>query len=127
MPAPQRQQSGFTYHIESEHADNFQLFMVNGEYVPIIEDLTLNTFRRLRFLNAFTQYFIQYKFPTTSCEWYVIAIDGVFLIDNEVRNINIFPYFGEYLVPSGGRLDVIVKCNAVGLYDIVTSGLQIIN
>eukprot|EP01084_Bolivina_argentea_P055647 101981_1 len=121
MPVRQRILSGFAYNIESEYADNFQIFLVNGQYQPVIEDMTVDTFRRLRFLNAVSQYYIHYQFPITSCAWFIIAIDGIYLTDNEVRNLNESPYFGEYLLPSGGRLDVIVRCSVAGTYDIVTT------
>ena len=121
MPEAQRAASGFTYNIESNHLDNFQLFLVNGQFQPSIDDLTVNRYRRLRFLNAISEYYIQYNFPTANCEWSVIAIDGIFLRNNEVRNINNAPYNGEYLLPPGGRLDVIVICSATGTYTITSS------
>eukprot|EP01084_Bolivina_argentea_P108190 193344_1 len=120
FPATQRAVSSFTYNIQSDHDDNYQLFLVNGQFRPNI-DLTVGTYRRLRFINAMTQYYIQYKFPIRECEWYIIAIDGIFLNYNEVRDIDFTPYYGYYLLPPGGRLDVIVKCNEIGVHNIITS------
>ena len=121
FPETQRAVSGFIYNIQSDHLPNFQLFLVNAQYDPSIDDLTVNTYRRLRFLNAITQYYIQFKFPITNCEWSIIAMDGIFLGNHEVRNLNIAPYNGEYLLPPGGRIDVIVKCSVAGIYTITSS------
>lgn len=119
----QRLQSNYKYDMEISDIDKWEkehLYLINGLYKPDIDDLQVGIFRRLRIINGLGAMFIQFNFPITDCDWYLLAIDGIFL-DSGHRDLSLSPYDGEYILPSGGRADIAVKCHNEGIYTIKTS------
>ena len=94
-----------------------QFFLVNGQQSPDIGDITINKFRRLMFVNAISEYYIVYKLPITNCFWYLLGYDGVFFTTDTGqtpnRYLNDAPFNGQFMLPPGGRADLLVKCNQI--------------
>jgi len=125
-PTDQRTQSGLQYNMNSNiEYDQKEIFLINGQYQPQINNIKIGEYHRLRIVNALGQYYMQLLFPTTNCSFYLIARDGIFF-DNENgnginRDISLSPFNNEILIAPGGRIDVIAKCNHEGIYNIKTS------
>eukprot|EP01084_Bolivina_argentea_P016229 30377_1 len=116
----QRSASSFVYDMAS-YQDDWELFTINGQYEPVIDDMVIGMYRRIRLILTDSQYFRQFEFPTTNCDWYLVAIDGIYLLDDEKRDLSATPYNGRYLMFGGGRADIMVKCDTAGTYDIVST------
>lgn len=103
FPADVRDKSHYRYDVETNISydktalgtqknveTNLMRWFVNGQYQPIIKEVNSNEFRRLRFVNSMSNWFLQMQFPTQpdgtassndiepSCSWYLIATDGVY-------------------------------------------------
>eukprot|EP01084_Bolivina_argentea_P280090 478919_1 len=117
-PEIEREHSGVSYDMQTVF-DDINLFLVNGQFQPIINDMYVNRFRRLRLINAMGSFYIQYKFPSAACEWYQIAADGIFF--DEILDLSINTHLNELILPMGSRADILVKCNTAGIYKIYAS------
>eukprot|EP01084_Bolivina_argentea_P285968 490494_1 len=121
MPTSQLDASEYIYDIETELSTPQMLFFVNGQLEPIINDLEVGIYRRLRFINALNMFYIQFKFPY-ECEWYFIAQDGIYHSGNNKNYpLSSSSHENELLLSAGGRADLMVKCNTRGLFHIISS------
>mmetsp|Transcript_50128 Transcript_50128/g.44942 ORF Transcript_50128/g.44942 Transcript_50128/m.44942 type:complete len:719 (+) Transcript_50128:71-2227(+) len=102
--------------IDTDGIDQFGL--VNGIYNPTIT-ITQSKYRRLQFVNTMHQYYIHYKFPT-ECTILLLGYDGIFF--DYYRNLNDFS--NELLLSSGSRADLLIKCDAIDTYEVVTISLD---
>jgi FtsP/CotA-like multicopper oxidase with cupredoxin domain len=92
------------------------LFMVNGQVEPKIT-IARGEWLRLRLLNADAQGSYILKFDNmTSCEYYLIAADGIFF--DEPRDMWSTPYENHIYISMAGRAEVILRCLTAGSYDI---------
>ena len=133
FPLNQRILSEYTYNVQSDIYVNTAAlnitynvdwhavrWFVNGQIVPVIDDMQINRYRRLRFINSLSNFYLQMKFPSDNCEWHLIATDGIFINSDTYRNYNLAnnSHQNMYIVAPGGRADMLVKCNVAGTYYI---------
>eukprot|EP01084_Bolivina_argentea_P284856 488307_1 len=132
MPQFQLDSSDFVYDLQTDlnpirisGVNKYEiLYFTNGQLRPVINDLEVGIFRRLRLINSMGQFYIQFKFPDEEdeCSVYLIAVDGIY-IDNEYKNFDLSSssHRNELLVSPGSRADVLIKCNEEGTYHIYAS------
>eukprot|EP01083_Nonionella_stella_P200369 733827_1 len=125
----QREQSGWVYDVmiadgwenNADYIDvgdypAFEGFLVNNLYQPYISCVDSNQYFKLRIIAASAQIYMQVHFDynqQTDCEYFLIARDGIALKDGS-RNLADKPYYGYFLVPPGGRIDVKAICFGSG-------------
>lgn len=55
FPEEQRLASDYNYDIKSDVGEEFELFLINGQHQPILEDMVVNRWRRIRLYNTMSQ------------------------------------------------------------------------
>ena len=60
------------------------------------------------------------KFPD-SCNWYLIATDGVYITEEDIMNYPLSNHSNELLMAPGGRADVLFTCTEPGKYTIYST------
>jgi hypothetical protein len=108
-------------HLTGTGADvNYQL--INGQLWPNMT-LDAGVYTRLRIVNTQQLYSMGLYFSDPSgnnntCTVYEIAVDGVYLDSPRV------PKLGKSFIPCGGRIDILVKCDTAGQYELRSIQVQ---
>eukprot|EP01084_Bolivina_argentea_P066821 121838_1 len=98
----------------------FEGFLVNNMYQPYISCINSNEYFKLRIIQASAEIYMQLQFDynrETDCEYFLIARDGIALRDKS-RDLLEKPYYGYFLLPAGGRVDIKVICYGSGSAEI---------
>jgi len=93
------------------------VFLVNNQYLPKIT-ISKNEWTRFRIVNADAQgsYMLNFTDLAGYCEYYYIAADGIFF--QKARNLKEYPYDNYVYSSMAGRIEVIIKCNTSGTYNV---------
>jgi hypothetical protein len=97
------------------------LTLVNGLYQPVIQNLQVSVPIVLRVIAAMGGGIVILKFPSASastCSLTVVAYDGVYLRNTVATN--------DFRLVEGGRADVQVVCDTVGVHELVYSSSTLI-
>eukprot|EP01084_Bolivina_argentea_P291583 501134_1 len=132
----QRNNSGYEYDVRLDGSENFiddpprvpslEILLVNNLYQPTIRGVETNKAFKLRFISSSSTSFVQIKFDyntETKCSYSLIARDGIALQDI-TRDLSIDPYYGYFLLPAGGRIDVMLLCQGKGIATIYHNELH---
>ena len=121
FPEEQRLESDYVYDMESDIGDTFKLWLINGQQQPNIHDMIINRWRKIRLLNVMSQHYLQIQLPLQACQWFLIALDGIYLYENRPRDLSIPPYNGQFILPPAGRADIAVMCTDEGIFEVFSS------
>ena len=55
FPEEQRSASDYVYDLQSDLGEEFELWLINGQHQPTVEDLVVNRWRRIRLFNTMSQ------------------------------------------------------------------------
>lgn len=130
QPKYQRDLSGIKYDMTSHPKyQSRRIYFVNGQYMPSIDDIKVNEWRRLRFINADISQYFQLDFTrndhneltcNNTCHIRIMAMDGTYLKDID-RNLCNYPYYGHIMIPPGGRADIAIQCNTTQIINVKSS------
>eukprot|EP01084_Bolivina_argentea_P089318 161175_1 len=139
LPTQQLATSEYVYDVETDIANSSSfylpdgrnpvikpkllLFFTNGQISPIIRNLTVGIYHRLRFVNSLSNWYLQFKFPGEDCDWRLIATDGIYIGSVEYINYNLnhSSHENELIMSPGSRADVMVRCQRPDIYHVVSS------
>ena len=119
-------ETGSTLDINASFVDPsvLDMILVNGQYQPVMQDLSMSTPILLRVVAAMSGGIVMLKFPSASaavCSWTMVAYDGVYLQEGVSGAAG-----GYFKLVEGGRGDVQVVCHSAGVHDLVTYGGRVI-
>lgn len=91
--------------------------LVNGQYLPTL-DIEMGKWNRLRVVFASAEkkpLDLSMKSMEGDCEMNLLAKDGIYIQDYP-RPLTFYP------IPTAGRADIMVRCNATGTFEVVHYG-----
>merc|ERR1719295_2050028 len=148
MPPTQRVLSDYEYDLQSDYfdalaqstnikdelilsksnggLDTLQKFLVNGQFQPVLRDVAKGYYRRLRFVNSLYGWYMQMQLPQ-ECDWPLVATDGVYIVGAPNMNYNLAnaSHNYKYFLAPGGRVDLLFRCNEIGVYSISSTNTTV--
>ncbi|KNC78656.1 hypothetical protein SARC_08922 [Sphaeroforma arctica JP610] len=104
--------SSMPVELENPEQVSENLLIVNGQYMPRVE-FKIGELKRLRVVNGLSMEALMFGLSDDeACDIYELAYDGVYLEAPRAAT--------KIFIPSGGRVDVAVRCSASGLFSLTT-------